>query len=150
VTRNEARNLHVSTALVGLSGLVYGWMRYFAQSDDPFSVVGHPWQPELHAAHVLTAPLLVFACALVWRAHVWLRVRGGFQPRRQTGLVLALSLAPMILSGYAIQVTIEETWREFWIVLHVASSVLWLLAYGVHQLAPRVRAKPIVREELAD
>ena len=29
MTRNEARNLHVSAALVGVTGLIYGWMRYF-------------------------------------------------------------------------------------------------------------------------
>lgn len=137
MTKNEARNLHISAALVGVTGLIYGWMRYFAESDDEFSIVSHPWQPEFHAAHLVTAPLLVFACGLVWRAHVWLRIKNDFRPRRKTGLILALSVAPMILSGYALQVAVEEVWRNIWIVTHVATSLIWLLAYCVHQLAPR-------------
>ena len=146
MTRNEARNLHISTALVGLTGLVYAWMRYFAESEDEFSLVSHPWQPELQASHIITAPLLVFACGLVWRAHVWLRVKSGFRQRRKTGLVLAVLLAPMIVSGYALQVAVEELWRDVWIVTHVASSVIWLLVYLVHQLAPRREAPATVQE----
>ncbi len=141
MTRNEARNLHIATALVGVSGLVYAWMRYFVEPDpESFSVVNHPWQPSLRDTHLITAPLLVFACGLVWRAHVWLRVRSSFQPRRKTGLALAVLLAPMVLTGYALQVAVEDPWRDIWIVSHVASSVLWLATYAIHQFSPRTLA----------
>ena len=62
MTRTEAWFSHVAAALVGGTGLVYGWMRYFAESDDPFAIANHPWQPHFQHLHVLTAPLLVFAC----------------------------------------------------------------------------------------
>ncbi len=138
MTRNEARALHISTAVIGVSGLVYGWMRYFVEPDpDSFSIVNHPWEPQLRNIHLLAAPLLVFACGLVWRAHVWLRIRSKFRARRKTGLTLAVLVAPMIVSGYAIQVATDEFWRDAWIVTHVASSVLWLAIYCVHQFAPR-------------
>lgn len=138
MTRNEARALHISTAVVGISGLIYGWMRYFATPDpDSFSVVNHPWQPDLRDWHLLTAPLLVFACGLVWRSHVWLRFKAKFRARRRTGITLAALVAPMVVSGYALQVAVEEFWRDAWIVTHVATSVLWLATYCVHQLAPR-------------
>ena len=61
MTRAEAWLQHLANVLVGGTGLVYGWMRYFAEPADEFSVVNHPWQPDLHSLHVITAPLLVFA-----------------------------------------------------------------------------------------
>lgn len=151
MTRNEARFLHASTLLVGVTGAVYGWMRYFVEPDpESFSVVGHPWEPELQSAHVLLAPLLLFACGIVWRAHVWARMRSGFRPRRPTGLALAIALGPMVLSGYAIQVSVSDAWRTTWIVVHVATSVLWVLAYGLHQLSRRGReAQPEASEGLS-
>ena len=79
----------------------------------------------------------MFACGLVWRRHVWVRVRSGFLERRRTGLALFASLFPMIVSGYGIQVSASATWREVWIVVHVATSILWVLAYAAHQLSSR-------------
>ena len=35
MTRGTAWFVHASTIAVGATGLVYGWMLYFAESDDP-------------------------------------------------------------------------------------------------------------------
>ncbi|HYH44472.1 MAG TPA: hypothetical protein VEG34_02210, partial [Thermoanaerobaculia bacterium] len=61
MTRFEAWTVHVSTLLVGGTGLVYAWMLYLLPADDPFSTLHHRWQPDVQHLHVLTAPLLVFA-----------------------------------------------------------------------------------------
>ncbi len=137
MTRTEARLLHLATVLVAGSGVVYTWMRWFAEPPDEFSVVSSPWQPRVQQLHVLTAPLLVFACAAIWRTHAWQRIRSGFRARRKTGLVLALSLFPMIATGYLFQVSVDETWRTGWSVAHIATSLLWILGYGIHLLSPR-------------
>ncbi|MCZ6597812.1 MAG: hypothetical protein O7B99_09260 [Planctomycetota bacterium] len=140
MTRGEAWFAHASAALVGGTGLVYGWMRYFAQApEDGFFAVGvnHVWQPGVQHLHILFAPLLVFGCALIWRDHVWRRVRSGFRPRRRVGLLLVASLVPMIASGYLVQVATDETWQAVWVWTHAISSVVWLLGYAVHQLLPR-------------
>lgn len=137
MTRSQARALHLSTASVALTGLVYGWMRYFAQSEDPFALAAHPWQPHAQHLHVLLAPLFVFAAGLVWPSHVWARLRSGFRARRRSGLWLALLLGPMVATGYLLQVSSDERWRRVWIVLHVASSLAWCTLYLAHQLAPR-------------
>jgi len=42
MNRFEVWALHLSTLLVGGTGLIYGWMRYFAEASDPFSLVNHP------------------------------------------------------------------------------------------------------------
>jgi hypothetical protein len=137
VSPAERRFLHASSLLVGGTGLVYGWMLWFAEPADEFSIVNHPWQPHALHAHIVLAPLLVFGCALIWRDHVWARVKAGFRMRRRTGLALFALFGPMVLSGYLLQVTVDELWHEVWVWTHVASSLVWLAGYGVHQLSRR-------------
>lgn len=137
MSRGEAWLQHVANVLVGGTGLVYGWMRYFASPFDEFARVNHPWQPDLQGLHVVTAPLLVFASGLIWRDHVWKRVRSGFRPRRRLGLLMLSSLFPMIASGYLFQTAVGETWQTLWMWVHGVSSVIWVASYVAHQLAPR-------------
>ena len=141
MSRALAWFVHVAVALVAITGVIYGWMRYCATPADPFAVVNHAWQPQVHVAHVLAAPLCLFAVALMWRDHAWARVRSGFRKRRRTGLALTLSLVPMAASGYLLQVSVDETWRRVWIVLHVTSSLVWVLVYPWHPWAARTRRR---------
>lgn len=139
MTRAEAWLLHVSNLLVGGTGLVYAWMRYAVQPEDPYAVVNHPLERDVQHLHILVAPLLVFSVALVWQRHVWARVRSGFEPRRATGLTLAASFAPMLATGYLLQTSESESWRTAWLWLHLATSGVWILAMVVHVFSPRPR-----------
>ena len=132
MTRAQAWTLHAAALLVGGSGLVYAWMRYALEPLDEFAVVNHPWQPAMQHLHVLAAPLLVFACALVWSEHVWKRVRGGHPRRRPTGLALFALFFPMAFSGGLVQVAESEGLRRAAIWLHVLTGTLWCAAYAVH------------------
>ena len=87
--------------------------------------------------HVLAAPLLVFGAGLIFQRHVWARLAGGFRPRRATGMALALLVLPMVISGYGLQTSTGERWRQAWIAVHVATSLAWVAAYLVHLLSPR-------------
>ena len=136
MSRATAWTSHVGAALVAATGIVYGWMRYFAEPADEFAVMNHPWQPEALASHVVLAPLVVFACGMLWPTHVVGRLRGGRPSRRRTGLVLAVLLGPMIFSGYLLQVSVEESWRATWMWTHLVTSVLWTVLYIVHQFLP--------------
>ena len=140
MTRGEAWFTHASSVLVGGTGLVFGWMLYFAAPTDEFAIVNHPWQPEVHALHILFAPLLVFACGLFWREHVWKRVKKGFPSRRKSGLVLFALFGLMVISGYFIQTAVDEGWRLAWVWTHGVSSSIWLLGYVIHQFAPRKKS----------
>lgn len=140
MSRLEAWLVHAAFLLVTATGLAYGWTCYFATPVDADALENHPWQGELQHAHILVAPLLVFACGLVWTRHVWARWRSREPERRRTGALLALGLAPMVVSGYLVQTAIEDDWRQAWVVVHVASSVLWVAAYVVHQVSPRPAA----------
>ena len=132
--RFEAWCVHLSTLLVGVTGLVYAWMRYLLPPD-PFGVVRHPLQPATQHLHVLVAPLLVFAVGLIWKQHVWGHWRRGAPQRRRSGLALLFALVPMVISGYLIQTTVTEAWRTAWVVTHVTSSLLFLAGYAGHAVA---------------
>lgn len=141
MTRASAWTVHLSTLLVGASGLVYGWMRYLCTPADEFAVVNHPAQPGWHAAHVLTAPLLVFATGLLWRDHVWKRVRTGFAAARTTGVPLFLLFFPMALSGAVIQVAEATVLRSAAILVHATTGTLWCLVYLLHLVRQTRRGK---------
>jgi hypothetical protein len=139
MTRFEAWLVHLANLLVGGTGLAYAWLRYFATPVDELSLV-HPWQGTAQHAHVLAAPLLVFALGVIWRSHVWAGFRLGSPARRRSGVTMLALAAPMIASGYLLQVAVEPGWRQAWIAVHVAASVLWLVGTLAHQLTPRPRS----------
>lgn len=146
MTRRTAWFVHVSTALVVVTGLVYAWFRYFHTPPDPddleafLAVATHPLEPVVQWLHILLAPALVFAVGIIWNAHVWKRIASGFSLRRRSGLVLAISFGPMVISGYALQTSVDETWRDIWIWTHVVTSVVFTVVYVWHQLSRGVRA----------
>ena len=149
MTRFEAWTVHLSSLLVGGTGLVYAWMRYFAESADPYAVVNHPLQPTLQHLHILLSPLMVFAVGFIWREHVWKHWRRRGRGRRRSGLSMMLTLVPMVLSGYLIQTAVSDTWRGVWVTVHLAASGLWLAAYAGHLLAPLLARWRRRREDAA-
>jgi hypothetical protein len=134
VSRTLAWFVHLSNAAVGLTGLVYAWMRYAMEPGDPYSVVAHPAQPFVQHTHLWAAPFAVFAVGLIWQQHVWKHWRRRLSARRRTGLMLMTTAAPMILSGYLIQTAVTPTWRTVWIVAHLGTSALWVAGYLGHAL----------------
>jgi len=139
VNRLEAWTLHVAVVLVGGTGLVYAWMLYFLSPVDEFAVVSHSLQPTLQHLHIWFAPFLVFGVGLIWRGHVMKHYRKGMRRRRRSGLSLLVSVAPMAISGYLIQTSVGENWRSVWIAVHLLTSGLFVVGYGIHQLVPWLR-----------
>jgi len=133
VSRFEAWATHAATILVGITGLVYAWMRYLMHPADPFAVVNHPLQPLVQHLHVLAAPLLVFAAGVMWHQHAWPYWRRGVERHRRSGSSLLFTLVPMVVSGYLIQTTVDAGWRRAWVIVHLVASGLWLLGYLAHQ-----------------
>lgn len=132
MNRLDAWLLHISNGLVTITGLVYAWMAYFARSDDPYAVVGHPWQPHFQHAHVLAAPLLVLVLGHLWNRHMEPHLSQNTRSRRNSGIGMLLLALPMIFSGYAIQTAVEAHWRTVWVVVHLATSLLWISGYLIH------------------
>ncbi|TAH38223.1 MAG: hypothetical protein EYC70_06265 [Planctomycetota bacterium] len=140
MSRLEAWLHHLANVLVGGTGIAYAFFLYCVRSEDPYAVVHHPLQPLVQHWHVLLAPALVFSTGALWKRHALERWRSGAAPRRRSGLLLLFSFAPMAISGYAIQVAVDEAWRQAWVLAHGTASALWVAAYLVHQWARRLKA----------
>lgn len=141
MTSGARWSVHLAALAVGGTGLVYGWMRYLLDPVDEFALVNHPLQPSVQHLHLLLAPLLVFACALIWSDHVWRRVRSGHRPRRPTGLVLFALFFPMVLSGAWVQVASGELGHTLAVWVHAGSGAAWCLVYAVHLLSGARQAR---------
>ena len=136
MSRREAWLVHLANLLVGVTGVVYAVTRYLLAPDDPFAAA-HPWQSPAQHLHVLVAPLLVFAVGLIFRSHALLGLQLDIRARRRSGVSLLALAAPMIVSGYLLQVAVEPGWRTAWAWIHGVAAALWLVATIVHQLVPK-------------
>lgn len=115
-------------------------MRYLSSPLDEFAVINHPLQSHFLHLHILTAPLLVLALGYFWVGHAWRHEQQGTREGRYSGLGLSLMILPMIFSGYGIQVSISNTWRQVWIWIHVTASLLWIIGYITNLMTHRKRS----------
>ena len=125
---------NASVIAVGLSGVVYGVLKYFMAGADPDSRIGNPWAQPTLKAHVLSAPFLVFAFGLVISSHALKRFRAGEPDGRVTGIALLWIAAPVVLSGYLVQVLTGGAARTWTGWIHTAIGVLYLSGYVAHLL----------------
>lgn len=134
----ERTLLNASTFLVALTGGVYFYMKYLMKGDDPFSVVHHPLQPHALSLHVLLAPVLVFALGLITRDHIIAYLLESRQRRgRATGMLAVGLAAPMIVSGYLMQVLTDPGPRRILSIIHLAGGALYVLLFLGHLAASR-------------
>jgi len=134
----EAWFVHLANLAVAVTGIVYGLFRWWVGPLDEFSL-SHPWQPAWQHLHILVAPFLVFAIGLIFRAHTIRLLRSNVKARRKSGWSLLACAAPMVLSGYLLQVSADPAWRSVWTWTHVSTSTLWIVAYLIHQFARGMR-----------
>ena len=137
MSRFERWLIHLSNLAVVGTGLVYTLMLFGLESDDPFSVVNHPLQPQTQHLHVMVAPLFVFAVGLIWRRHIWGHWSGRKPQSRRSGVSLLFLLAPMVASGYLLQISVDPSWRGVWSIVHLLTGGLWVLAFAGHYLSAR-------------
>ncbi|MBI4911750.1 MAG: hypothetical protein HY823_03345 [Acidobacteria bacterium] len=137
--------LHLATLLTAATGLAYGWFRYFGLRPGDFGPEPHPLQGALQHLHLLLSPALVFLLGALLRSHVFPGWRSGKNAGRHSGAFLALGMAPMILSGYAIQAVTDPAWRAAFAWIHGVSSLLFVGAYLLHALLAWARGR---REKL--
>lgn len=128
----------IGVALTGLTGIVYGVMKYFLAGGNPDSPLGHPWQPTILAAHVLAAPVAVFGLGLLWRSHALAGLRAGEPEGRPTGSTLFRIAPVLVVSGYLVQVFTGDVLRKATGWLHAALGVVFALAFVLHVLGSRL------------
>ncbi len=146
MSRFESILLQVSTWMSALSGVAFLVMKHLMESDDPYSILGHPWQPHMLAAHILVGPAVIFALGLISRDHVVGRyVNGNGQGGRRSGASTILLAAPMIVSGYLLQVVTGETLRFVLVILHVISGLLFVILFLLHLWGAAARRREAAR-----
>jgi hypothetical protein len=128
--------LRLGFLLTTATGLGYGYLRYFLQRSGDFGREPHPWQSVAQHAHVLAAPLLLFALGVAIRGHVMGMLQHGVTRGRRTGLLMVWLCAPLILGGYAIQVVTAAGLRAWLGWIHAAISVVFVLAFTWHWFKP--------------
>jgi hypothetical protein len=139
VTWTERILLWGSTLVVGVTGLVYAWMKYLMDPMDPYAAVNHPLQPLVLKVHLVAAPFLVFAVGLVFMQHIWRQFRSGLTRGRRSGTSTVLTLVPMVLSGYLIQTVTSDAWLWWLAMIHLATGTLFVLGFAAHQASMWVK-----------
>jgi hypothetical protein len=134
VSRFEKWSVTITAIAATLTGAGLFWAKYMLHSDDPWAVVNHPWQPWLLKAHVITAPLLVFAVGLIASRHIWRHYREGIPWGRRSGILTGLVTVPMVLTGYLIQIATHEGWLGILAISHIVLGFLFAAGLGAHQL----------------
>lgn len=122
---------------MGLTGVVYWWMDRMMQPVSEWAVINHPLQPWVLKAHIVTAPLLVFAFGLIAVDHVWKHVRGNVRRGRRSGLSALWVFGPMVVTGYLVQAVTDAAWLAVLAWLHIGTGVVYLVGIVAHQLAAR-------------
>lgn len=145
----ERWSLHLAALLTAATGALDGGLRWFGQRMGEFGPEPSPWLGPAQHAHVLVAPLLVFTLGVLVRGHLVPRLRAGMAGRA-TGLALAAFLAPMVLSGYAVQVAVDPAWRTACSWVHGVSASLFLLAYLGHLAVSLLRKAADTRQPVAE
>ena len=118
--------------VVAVTGVVYFYMKYAMVTDDPFAVVNHPWQSMMLALHVVFAPFFIAFFGMLFRSHSYRKIMSSNPKNRRTGWTSLVSFSLMALSGYLIQVVTSSVLITVMIWTHVATSVLFLVGYGIH------------------
>jgi len=136
----ERWSLQLAALATAGTGLMDGLLRWFGQRAGEFGPEPHPWLPTAQHLHVLVAPLLLFALGMTVRGHIQAKLSKGPEGRR-TGLGVACLIAPMVLSGYGLQVVTSPAWRAGFSWAHGISGGLFLLAYLGHLLIPHGRSE---------
>jgi hypothetical protein len=127
----QRRTFNAVSAVVAVSGFLYLWMKYLLVSDDPLAVVNHPLQPWVLDLHVLSGPALLVMFGIIYSAHVAVNLARRVQPRR-SGIASLVTFATMALSGYLLQVVVNETAHLLAVWLHIGSGVVFAGSYAAH------------------
>jgi hypothetical protein len=137
VTSFQKWLLWVTSALTGITGLVYWWMNDMMQPLDEFAIINHPLQPWVLKAHIVLAPLMVFAVGLIAAGHIWRQYKRPVASGRKSGLASMWVLGPLVMTGYLIQVVTHVGWLEALAWAHLGGGVVYLAALAAHHQAVR-------------
>jgi len=133
MTRFQKWLLLGSSLAAGVTGLLYWWMKHMMEPVTEWAAINHPLQPWVLKAHILAAPVLVFAAGLIASDHIARHLKKARSPGRWSGMTTLWLLAPMVLSGYLIQTITHPAGLVFLSWFHLGTGGIYLMGLGIHQ-----------------
>jgi len=146
----ERRAFNLCALVVAVTGFAYLWMKYFVQSDDPFAVINHPWQPAVLTLHILASPPFILIFGIVFNSHVMKKLKTPKLPNRKSGYASLFTFASMVVSGYLLQIVTDEGLLKGTVILHVASGAVFSVTYAVHLVISATLARRPVRAQVRE
>ncbi len=140
MSRVQVIYLHVCVVLTALTGIIFAAMKYLMKPSGDFSVINHPLQPYMLAAHLVVAPFLLFGFGWLFGNHIWPKFRFGEPRKRASGLWSMAAIVPMTLSGYLLQISTADAMRSAMAAAHWLTSGLFVIAYAAHWISRAARA----------
>ncbi len=129
----ERWTVWISAVATGLTGLGFMWAKYLVAPTEAWAVINHPLEPWFLKLHILIAPVFVFAVGLIVTRHIVPQIRNKKVDRgRRSGLVMVWMLAPMVGSGYLLQVVTLPIIVTALVVLHIGTGALFLVGLVGH------------------
>ncbi len=125
--------LYGSTAATAASGIAYFAMKRFLEPSDPWAVINHPLEPWALKAHILSAPLMLFAVGLITTPHIWRSLKSSLPTGRRSGRIATYVFGPLVLSGYLLQAMTSRLTLEVLAWTHLALGIIVAGAIGVHR-----------------
>lgn len=126
---------------MGATGLAYWWMKHRMEPVTEWAAINHPLQPWILKAHIIAAPVLVFAVGLIASDHILKHARKPKLPGRKSGHTALWFLIPMTISGYLIQTVTHQGWLRLLAWLHLGTGTVYLLGLAAHQWVFRSRKR---------
>jgi len=137
----------VTSGLMLISGVTYFVIKNWAQSEDPFSVVNHPFEPLALKTHVLVGPVLIFIFGLLFQSHVSKKLLGGSTRGRVGGVLAGVLFSCSVLSGYSLQTLVDSWWRGTLVYVHLVSGGGFCAVFVFHYYFTRRQGRERVRTE---
>jgi len=141
MTRFQRWLLYGSTIATAASGITYFAMKHFLEPSDPWAVINHPLEPWALKAHILIAPLMLFAVGLITTQHIWRSLKSSLPTGRHSGRTAAYVFGPLVFSGYLIQSLTSPLTLEVLAWAHLVLGIVGAGAIGVHRSTLRGRRK---------
>lgn len=143
MSRWERWSFNILSSAVFLTGVIYFWMKYLLEQEDPFSVINHPLQPLSLDLHILAAPLLLLVFGIIFKPHVLKKIRSHSSANRRSGWIVLLSCLPMAVSGYLLQILGDPLLLRVSLVIHLASGTFFGATCLIHLgISLRLRRTP--------
>jgi hypothetical protein len=123
-----------TASLAGVTGIGFFWAKYLVQTSDPWAAINHPLQPWFLKAHILVVPIFIFVVGAVSVRHFWMQWANGVLHGRTSGALAALTVAPLVLTGYLLQVITHEFLLSLMAITHIVLGIVFCGGMLVHQV----------------